>query len=375
MVAEEVAVEIQSVPFSERATETLKKSWEGLYVESDASFFLSWSWIGRWLETYKPDLLILEARRTGRLIGLALFSLSVERRHGFVISNCLRLHQTGRLEQDQIWIEYNDFLVKRGEEKHVRRAFLEALKRDDLHWDELVFSGIDSLQAADLSGESGLQSVIRWRTPCMGVDLEEVRRSGRGYLGCLSPNTRQQIKRSTRLYSEHGKLSVHRPANLSDAIACFDSFGEHHLRKWGRQRGQSGYANPEFLRFHHGLIRTCWEKGEVDIALLKAGDIFLAGFYNFLSRNRVYFYLGVSVDAEDNRLKPGLVGHLFMIEQYLEKGFSFYDFMGGDDRYKKSLGQEHSQIVSVALQRPRVGLCVENVLRSARNLFSRGAQR
>ncbi len=63
-----------------------------------------------------------------------------------------------------------------------------------------------------------------------------------------------------------------------------------------------------------------------------------------------------------------------MIQDYIERGQDFYDFMGGEDRYKKSLGREHGSIVKMVLQRPRLTLFVENALRSARNLLSRGVQ-
>lgn len=374
MLAENISVAVNMVTFSQANIESLEEKWQRLYAHSDACFFLSWRWIGNWLITYQPELLIVEAEKSGHLIGLGLLSMTEERRHGFVKSKCMRLHQTGQPYEDQIWIEYNDFLAKRGEEQEVGKAFLEALKRNKVQWDELIMSGMDLKRAAELARVSGVQPLIQWQTPCVGVDLEEVRRSGVSYIEALSSNARHQIRRSVRLYSEFGNLAVHRPESASEAIEWFDAFGKQHITKWGSLPGQSGYANPEFVRFHHGLIQTGWERGEVDIAVVKAGGELLAGFYNFIERKRIYFYLGVTIETDDNRLKPGLVGHSFMIQQYLEKGLSFYDFMGGEDRYKKSLGREHGSIVKIVLQRPRVGLCVENALRSARNLLFRGVR-
>ncbi|MAI32900.1 MAG: cellulose biosynthesis protein CelD [Rhodopirellula sp.] len=374
MLAEKIFVEIKTVTFSQSNIEALEERWQRLYAHSDACFFLSWRWIGNWLTTYKPELLILEAVRSDHLIGLGLLSMTEERRHGFVVSNCMRLHQTGQPYEDQIWIEYNDFLIKRGEEQAVSKAFLDALKRNEVQWDELIVSGMDVGRASELSRDSGMHALIRWQTPCVGVDLDGVRSSASSFLQALSSNARYQIKRSIRLYSEFGDLAVHRPVSVSEAIDWFDGFGEQHINRWGRLPGQSGYANREFVRFHHGLIRAGWEKGEVDIAVVKAGDELLAGFYNFIQGKRVYFYLGVTIETDDNRLKPGLVGHSMMIQEYLDKGLDFYDFMGGEDRYKKSLGREHGSIVKMVLQRPRVILYVENALRSARNLLSRGVQ-
>lgn len=374
MLAENISVVVNMVTFSQANIESLEEKWQRLYAHSDACFFLSWRWIGNWLTTYKPNLLVLEAVKSGHLIGLGLLSMTEERRHGFVISNCMRLHQTGEPYEDQIWIEYNDFLIKRGEEQAVSKAFLDALKRNEIQWDELIVSGIDVVRASELSRASGMRALIRWQTPCVGVDLAKIRRSASSYLQTLSSNARHQINRSIRLYSGFGNLAVHRPLNVLEAIEWFNGFGEQHIRKWGKLPGQSGYANHEFVRFHHGLIRSGWEKGEVDIAVVKAGEELLAGFYNFIQGKRVYFYLGITSETNDNRLKPGLVGHSMMIQDYIERGQDFYDFMGGEDRYKKSLGREHGSIVKMVLQRPRLTLFVENALRSARNLLSRGVQ-
>jgi CelD/BcsL family acetyltransferase involved in cellulose biosynthesis len=100
---------------------------------------------------------------------------------------------------------------------------------------------------------------------------------------------------------------------------------------------------------------------------VKAGANEIASFFNLIYKRVVYFYLGSMVQEADNRFKPGLTGHSLCIEDYRHRGFHYYDFMGGAERYKENLGVAHSQLVQISLQRNRFKLKLEDVARRARN--------
>ena len=344
----------------------LQGEWEELEQRSDASVFLSWQWIGCWLAVYQPPVEVIRVMSGTDLVGLALVVPVAETRHGFIRSRCLRLHQTGIPEQDQIWIEYNGFLAQMGMEQLVSEAIFHYLETHP-DWDEFVAGGIRSGVARSLTDISGLTSQIRWKAPCYGVDLQQVRNSGKSYLDQLSGNTRHQIRRSGRLYRELGEPEIYRPGTLDEAVSMFDAMAPSHIDRWGEGPAGSGFLNPWFVRFHRELIRQCWDSGGVELMELRAGGRALASFYNLCYRKTVYFYLGVTATESDNRLKPGLLGHSLCIEDYLARGFRFYDFMGGSERYKASLGQQHDHLVQISLQRPRMNLAVERALRALKN--------
>lgn len=346
----------------------LRTEWEGLQRRSDCSVFLSWQWIGCWLDVYRPPVDVIRVMSGADLVGLALLVPVVEWRHGFIRSRCLRLHQTGIPEKDQIWIEYNGFLACSGMELQVSEAIFHYLGQQQ-NWDEFVVGGIGSDMARRLTDISGLASHIRWKAPCYGVDLQQVRSSGKSYLDGLSANTRHQIRRSSRLYRKQGELRIHRPDHPDKAVAMFDEMAPGHIARWGQGPYGSGFNNPWFVRFHRALIRHSWDRGGVELMQLRAGERVLAAFYNLCYRNTVSFYLGVTAAETDNRLKPGLLGHSLCIEDYLARGFSFYDFMGGQERYKESLGKQHSQLLQISLQRPRMNLALERALRALRHGF------
>jgi CelD/BcsL family acetyltransferase involved in cellulose biosynthesis len=344
----------------------LQSRWMDLETRAQPTVFLSWQWLGPWLAVYKPAADVLQVTDEGRLIGLGLVVENNERRHGVLRSRCLRLHQTGFKLQDQIWIEYNGFLAEHGREEDVARACINFLCRERPLWDEFVIGAIDSGEADFYARVSGLHRHTRWEAPCYGVNLAELRLAGKHYLDSLSRNCRYQINRAHRLYESRGRVELVRPDTVEEALTIFDSIGPRHLERWGDGPDQSGFANPAFVRFHRELIRMQWPLGGVDLVSVKAGDDVIASFYNLLHDSVVYFYLGGMMTEKDNKLKPGLLGHSLCIEDYRHHGFRYYDFMGGEERYKANLGQHHRQLVQIALQRPRFKLKLENAMRQAK---------
>lgn len=358
---------LQVVRYPVADLERLEALWRDLEGRASPTVFLSWQWLGHWLAVYEPQAQVLEVTQGDRVVGLGIVVQTEERRHGVLRSNCLRLHQTGHRQQDQIWIEYNGFLAEQGMEASVAAACLKHLCNDMPQWDEFIVGAIDAEEARHYAELTGLFAHLRWEAPCYGVDLDALRRSGQHYLDTLTRNTRYQINRSHRLYEAWGAVELVRPDSAEEAVAIFDSIGPLHLNRWGAGPDQSGYANPDFVRFHRSLIQDQWASGGVDLVSVKAGDDMIASFYNLLYDQKVYFYLGGMKTEPDNRYKPGLLGHSLCIEDYRHHGFHYYDFMGGDERYKTQLGALHKQLVQVSLQRDRFKLKLEDVMRKARN--------
>jgi CelD/BcsL family acetyltransferase involved in cellulose biosynthesis len=80
----------------------------------------------------------------------------------------------------------------------------------------------------------------------------------------------------------------------------------------------------------------------------------------------VYSYQSGFNYEEDNRLKPGLVSHRVAIEHCLAAGDAVYDFLAGDDRYKRSLGTHGGRLFWLTLQERRLSFSLERRLRAAK---------
>lgn len=344
----------------------LGEHWQSLEAIADNPVFLSWQWIGIWLACYQLPLRVLEVRDSEhQLVGLGLLLEQSVRRYGILSSRCLRLHQSGRPDYDQVWIEYNGFLTATEHSVEIEHCALTYV-RARLNWDEWIIGAIEAPKAQRYAECLDVTSHVLWEAPCYGVDLGALRQQQVSYRDRLSANTRYQINRSLKIYQQRGEVRLVRPQSQEEALEWFALTGPLHLQRWGAGPHRSGFANPEFVRFHQQMLQSCWPHG-ADIVALKVGGHTIATFYNFIYRNRVYFYLG-GLDIEaDNKLKPGLLGHMLCIEDYLARGFDYYDFMGGEERYKTQLGSLHNRLVQVALQRRQFKFLLEQHARKVKH--------
>lgn len=361
-------IDVVVEPLNDR--ESLGARWRDLEARADASFFLSWYWLGTWLEMIDVATSVVAAYAEGRCVGLALLTHRVVTRHRFLRVSTLFLQQSGDEDQDSITIEFNDVLAERGREAAVRAAVFGALlereRVDGRAFDALVWRG-----AVDGSTDCLEALGQRWRyldtTTSAYVDLAEIRASGESYLSHLRPNTRRQIRRARTLYERRGPLRLDRAGSVPEALAFFREAGALHQRRW-RPRGEPGaFGRPFYVGFHERLITAGMPAGAVELVRVRAGDATVGYLYNFVYRRHVYFYFGGLRFEEDNRLKPGLVTHSLCIEDHLANGADVYDFMGGAERYKLSLGRPGPDIVGVVVERPRPHLRLEAALRRAKH--------
>lgn len=339
----------------------LQLDWQTLESKTQCNFFLSWAWISTWIESYEPEVKVLRAYLNGELIAVAAFVYKSERRHIILSSRVVYLNQTGDSQKDQIWIEYNGILALEEHKQAVSKASIRYLFETPDSWDEIIVGAIADCEASLLEQGSNLMRHDLWEAPCYGIDLKNIRENNGDYLSTLSRNTRYQIRRSIKLYSKRGEIIIESADSKEAALKYFQEIGPAHMVRWGSNIGESGFANPHFMLFHEKLIEKCWENGSIELLRIKAGERVIAWFYNFIYRNRVYFYLSGLLSENESKLKPGLTGHSLCIQRYLENGFDFYDFMGGTERYKESLAEKHNHLVKMTLQKRKIKFLLERV--------------
>ena len=146
----------------------LQVLWRDLEARADAPVFLSWDWIGCWLQETAIEPAVLVGRQGGVvvLLGVLVPSLRLEARP--IAIRGVRLHTTGDDEQDVITIEYNGFLVDRAlgeaaEDSAI--AFLMQGGRIGGHaCDELMLRNVARDYARAGAG-AGLLHTLIWRKP------------------------------------------------------------------------------------------------------------------------------------------------------------------------------------------------------------------
>lgn len=371
-----VAVEISEVP----PHGELEQEWRGLEAVSEASFFLTWEWVGLWLRMLPQGVCrrLARVREGSRTVGLAILCEGVRRRSGFVTSRALFLHTTGQPELDEITLEYNGVLAERGLEAQVIGAILEQLAAEK-EWEEIYFDGWHRQELLPHLGLPGAKLLVERSRPYRYVDLEALRRESRPYIDTLGSRSRYRIKRTLREFKAGSTPVFEVAGNPEEALRYLAELKRLHQETW-RARGLPGaFANEFFDRFHTSLVEAGSAKGFVQMLRLSEGRRAVGLLYNFVHRGHVYVYqtgFDYSSEAGGSKWSPGLLCHAYAIEHNRNLGYMAYDLMAGDSRYKRELAASTGEMSWLVLQRPRLKFRLHELLRSARRrLRARAAPR
>ncbi len=309
----------------------LADPWRDLERRSDASFFLSWTWIGCLAEERFPDPVLVEATENGRVVALALFNRV--RRWGLPV---LYLHESGDPDLDCPYIEHNGVLTEAGREAELSLLCLAAVARRH----RLVLSGITGTCLAAIRSAAGYTRLTRAQ-PAPFADLTALRRTGQDYVATRGPNTRQQIRRAERYFTglaAGGAITIAEATTVPDALAMLDSLAALHQASWTARGKRGAFANPFFRRFHRALIESGLPAGAVALQKIAIDDIIIGFLYNFRFRNQILAYQsGFHYRNDVPAARPGLLAHATAIRQAAQEGIEIYDFLAGGDRYKRNL--------------------------------------
>lgn len=340
----------------------LAKRWRALEARADGAFFLGWTWVDAWLESYavRPELLAV-TDEAGADVALALVGRAMmPRLLGRVAT--LSLNQSGDRAADRPYVEYNGLLAAAGREAEAADAACAAIARRR-DWRALRLSGVEP--------DSPLLAVPARRrlrvdsAPVHQVDLDAVRGAQGGYLSLLSANTRGQIRRAMKDHG--GALPV--PARVEGAAAITAGLDEMRALNQGRH-ADNAWDDAGFVRFVAALLMEREGRGAVEMLRFTAADRLVGLLVNFVHRGRAMNYQSAFADPVTGKDKPGLLCHAAAVDDYAGRGLALYSLLAGKDRYKQSLATCGERLEWWVLERAAPRLEAEALLR---RLFRRPA--
>lgn len=347
------------------APHLLEPQWLQLEAQAEGSFFTSWSWIGCWLQGLGPAMkpMLLRATRDGQVVGLALLVHRRHRRLKVFPASSLTLHATGKLDEDAITIEHNGLLTHHVDSERIAAAMYRHLLNGAAGWDDIGLPGLPA--RPDLGAPLASDLVLRERTKNFYlVDLDAVRRRDGDYVGVLSSNTRNQIRRSIKVYEKLGPLQLTEAKDTRSALDFLAGLKVLHERRWAALGKAGAFSNRTFESFHSRMIDAAFPCGAVQLLRVQAGPHVVGYLYNFVYRGRVHFYQsGFDYDLVPNNGRPGIVTHTLSVCHNAQLGHQFYDFMAGDTQYKRSLSTHEETMVWITVHRNTLAFQLESALR------------
>lgn len=350
--------------------EYLKTQWLELEKTANISFFQSWYWIDAWLSVAKKYVRPVFIKAEGRIIGIFFLGTGTTYDHRFLSFSTVIPWNTGIEEIDVSASEYNRPIALTGYEQQARQAVTEFLftdKRFDKNM-RVDLRRVPENEYQDYLKQDLIKDIYKIEDGAT-VDLEEIR-SKDSLEHLISNNAYSQIKRSIRLYEENfGELIYEVAENATKAQNWFVELGKLNHKRFREKKQKGVWDYPSLLQMHRALLDRCFEKGCTEVVRVRAGDKIIGYLYNFIFRGRVYFYMGGFVYEEDNKFKPGMVTHYYAILAAARNGHDIYDFMAGNQPYKKRFGKDGQKMMHLTLTRPCFKQKISDKLSSLRTVI------
>ncbi len=337
----------------------LRTAWDLLYQrDPEAQFFLSWTWLASVLESHPGQWLVLVVRDDdGRCVGVlplrrkTVWSRRQERlRH--------ELEFAGRL----FWADYGGILCAPEADQAVLEALAAHLKQ--LHWSHVYLKGFrisDRRYEIFMRAFKDDRLVVEPQTAlinagqtdnlvCPYVDLPE---TFEAYLdGQLSSNTRQKVRRFMRRVES----SVEYQITLSTAETAardLDILERLWHSMWGAVKGSK---TDRLASTYRTIVAQGVRDGTVHMPILWHGGAAVGVLASFVDwdKSRVLFFV-TGRDEACEALPVGLVLHAWSIRWAIAHGLKTYDFLRGDEPYKRSLGATTATHLRYPLVRTRSG--------------------
>lgn len=292
---------------------------------ASASPFSGWSWHRAWAASATPaernasDALL--ARGAGGTIQ-AIVPVTVRRRRWRRIALPTLEWTVG----DAGCPDHLDLLATPDADVDAIAATIETLGWRIAVFDNVadVAPNLDRLCDALARRGHAVRSTELW--PCPRLALPG---SWEAYLGTLSPNRRQTLRRKERkLLREHG-------ATVTEYANGRFAEGWRHLMRLHDQRwsGAGAFGDPRAETLQREFAGDLAARGRAWLTTLDVDGAPAAAWYGFAAGDTVYFYQS-GRDPRWEDASVGLVLMGLMIRRAIERGFRWFDFLRGDDPYK-----------------------------------------
>lgn len=206
---------------------------------------------------------------------------------------------------------------------------------EDLRWDVVILSNLvaGAPKARRLSAALEARGHAARYRPLWSCPQLELPDSWDAYIGTLSANRRQILRRKER--------SLRR----SHAVALTDYSGDRldegwsqllrlHERRWASDGEGGAFRDPRTACMQRHFAGEMARRQQLWLTTLDVDGEPAAAWYGFVSGRTVYFYQG-GRDPRWERESVGLVLMGLMIQRAIEQGYRAFNFLRGDDPYKR----------------------------------------
>jgi CelD/BcsL family acetyltransferase involved in cellulose biosynthesis len=305
-----------------------REAWRGLEQRSsDTSPFTTYDWVQAWVETYRPQRLLLAhvvERSGGSTVALGLFEVSRLREWSFAGGEV-----TPR----------RSLLCASGYADAAWRALAQWLQANPRAW-----STLDAREVAEVAAGVPGARLTATRTPCLALPD-----SFESYLASLPSKRRSDLRRRLRLTEQAG-VEVRRVPEQEMERAIADFLRLHEQRASAKAEHHANVDD----RLGRLLAQVCASE-TIDLSVLEIRQDEITVATNVcLEHAGVLYPYSHGWDPRGARLAPGIVMALDFIRDASSRGLSRIDLGPGEQDYKAALGAVPSRRLTLQASNPAI---------------------
>jgi CelD/BcsL family acetyltransferase involved in cellulose biosynthesis len=331
---------------SEPAFLAIKDGWDELTREP----LLSWEWNYCWWKHLGQDcqLRILTGTKHGKLCGIAPFI--VTSRNG---ETCLRFIGSGKACTDRVQLivaqdhtqEFCDAIASQTQQKHGFLSDVSLLEFEGVSPNSNTHTLCERLSSRFWSYRFDLESTWPMQLPDSWETFTAQRHK----------SLRRKIRKAEKRYSSGQAVAKSTSAGLDFELA-FDTLVDLHQKRF-TSKGEPGvFFDDSFTCFLRSASRDLAARGNrAEIVLAEVhGKPIAAQLYLHGSRGPQMYQSGICDQSME--LEPGHLLFVHAITSAIDRGCTEFDFLRGDDKYKRTWGGTRSPLCTIR--------CVSNRLPS-----------
>lgn len=169
------------------------------------------------------------------------------------------------------------------------------------------------------------------------------------YLSTLTPTRRQTLRRKERnLRRDHAMTITDYDGDRLDE--GWRRLVGLHASRWDGAGG-GAFREPAVVRLHRQFAAELATRGQLWLTTLDLDGVPAAAWYGFACGDTVYFYQS-GRDPQWDRESVGLVLMGAMIRRAIERGYRRFDFLRGEDAYKRHWTESRRTTEEITIFRP-----------------------
>ena len=334
----------------------LREDWNStLRRSNEDNIFSTWEWLSTWWKCFgkQRKLMIQLVKNKNDIVAIAPLMLTAHRIFRFPL-NKIEFIGTG-------FSDYCNFILTK-EKKRSLELFLDRLNDRTINYDCVDLKQIpETAEYASLLRKLAVRRsmfIERSVSTCYYMRLPDSRRT---FKANIRRKTRREQERALRRLAEEYKVEFKIYNDVDSTKEAVKMFFQLHQKRWIFKGSQGLVSSPMIRIFFSDICRIFAENGWLNLSFLMADGEPISSLFGFEYNGKYYAYLS-GFDPAYHKYSPGNLLVMHVAEDCVRRKLKEYDFLRGNEFYKRSWTSLNRKNIEMKFMRRRIGPILEDCI-------------